>query len=64
MNPLPPIRVTTEGKVTAGPFELRPTSKKWRKVRCYWSAWRDGVRLTPPLGTPRLALVAAVRRGV
>lgn len=64
MSPLPEIRVTAEGKVVAGPFELRPTSRLWRKRRCYWSAWRDGVRLTGWLGTPRLALVAAVRRGV
>jgi hypothetical protein len=64
MNPLPEIRVTAEGKVVAGPFELRPTSKKWRKVRCYWSAYCDGVRLTEAKGTPRLALVAAVRREV
>lgn len=61
---LPLIRVTAEGKVMAGAIELRPTSKLWRKRRCYWSAWRDGVRLTGWLGTPRLALVSAVRREV
>ena len=54
-TPLPAIKVEPDGRVTAGPFELRPTSKLWRKRRC-------GVRLTGWLGTPRLCLISVLRR--
>lgn len=64
MIDLPKIRITAEGKVVAGPFELRPMNKNWRKKRTWWVAWRDDVRLTEAKGAPRLALISAVRREV
>jgi hypothetical protein len=60
---LPQIRINPDGQVTAGPFTLQPSRRDYRKHRCHWRALSaDGKALTGWTFSPRLALLAALRR--
>ena len=60
VNPLPRIQIQSDGRITAGTLVLEPSSRHWRRRRCWWRCRSTaGTVLTGWRLTPRLALLAA-----
>lgn len=62
MPSLPKITVQPSGQILAGPYVLEPSSRNWRRRRCWWRARLDGKIASGWCFTPSLALAAAVRK--
>ncbi len=58
---LPPIRISPDGRVTAGVFVLQPSHRHFRKRRAHWRVLLAGRAVTGWWLTPALALAAAER---